>query len=224
MATKRTYGDACGIARALNLVGERWGLLVVRELLLGPKRFTDLRTGLPHVSPNVLSERLGELERAGVVRRRKLGPPAGSRVYELTDWGRELEPTVLALGRWGARSPFLDPGAGLSVDSLVLELSTLFDPEAGANVNAVYELRIGEERFAVRVTDGEVEAERGEARAPDAVIEADPETLQAVLSKDMTLRQAIRDGRLDLTGDVDAVERLLGGVKLPEPAPAPAVA
>ncbi|MBV9335437.1 MAG: helix-turn-helix transcriptional regulator, partial [Solirubrobacterales bacterium] len=104
---KRTYGDACGIARALDVVGERWALLVVRELLLGPKRFTDLRAGLPHLSPDVLAQRLRELEQGGVVRRAKLPPPAGSRVYELTEWGRELEPVVLGLGLWGSsRAPF----------------------------------------------------------------------------------------------------------------------
>src|SRR5882724_9674006 len=102
MAGKRSYGDPCGIARALDLVGERWALLVVRELVLGPKRFTDLRAGLPNLSPDVLAQRLRELERAGVALRRKLPPPAGSWVYELTDWGRELEPVVLALGRWGS--------------------------------------------------------------------------------------------------------------------------
>src|SRR5436305_8974178 len=101
MTSKRTYGDRCGIARALDRVGERWALLVVRELLLGPKRFGDLRAGLPGASPNVLSQRLRELEDAGVVRRRRLPPPAGVRVYELTEWGRELEPVVLHLGRWG---------------------------------------------------------------------------------------------------------------------------
>ena len=109
----RTYGDPCGIARALDLVGERWALLVVRELLLGPKRFTDLREALPRVSADVLSQRLRELERTGVLRRAKLPPPAGSRVYELTEWGRELEPVVLALGRWGSRGPFPDGGAPL---------------------------------------------------------------------------------------------------------------
>src|SRR5918998_4174539 len=107
MATKRTYGDGCAIAHGLDLVGERWALLVVRELLLGPKRFTDLKTGLPNASPNVISDRLRELEQAGLVTREKLPPPAGSRVYALTDWGRELEPTVLSLGRWAARSPAL---------------------------------------------------------------------------------------------------------------------
>src|SRR5512146_2571472 len=98
MSTSRSYGDRCGVARALDVVGERWALLVVRELLLGPKRFTDLRTGLPHVSPDVLAQRLRELEQGGVVRRRTLAPPAGSRVYELTDRGRELEPVILGLG------------------------------------------------------------------------------------------------------------------------------
>src|SRR5829696_7206603 len=105
MTTMRTYGDGCAIAQALDLVGERWALLVARELLLGPKRYTDLRRGLPNASPNVLSQRLGELERAGVLRRRKLPPPAASRVYELTEWGMELEPVIVRLGRWGARSP-----------------------------------------------------------------------------------------------------------------------
>src|SRR5256885_1932106 len=126
MATTRTYGDRCGVARALDLVGERWALLAVRELLLGPKRFTDLRVGLPHVSPDVLSQRLRELERAGVVRRRKLPPPAGSRVYELTDWGHELEPVVIQLGRWGSRAPFPPRDAKIGVDSFVIALMTQF--------------------------------------------------------------------------------------------------
>src|SRR5918992_1652521 len=105
MATRRTYGDGCSIARGLDLVGERWALLVVRELLLGPKRFTDLKKGLPNASPNVISERLRELEQAGVITRDKLPPPAGSHVYALTEWGRGLEDIVVPLGRWAARSP-----------------------------------------------------------------------------------------------------------------------
>src|SRR3954452_10567314 len=104
MAGKRTYGDRCGIARALDAVGERWALLVVRELLLGPKRFTDLRAGLPTLGPDVLAQRLRDLEAAGIVARRTLPPPAGSRVYELTERGQELEPVLLALGRWGSRA------------------------------------------------------------------------------------------------------------------------
>src|ERR687895_1821390 len=117
---RRTYDDACAAAHALDLVGERWALMVVRELVLGPKRFTDLRTGLPQASPNVLAQRLKELEEVGVVRKRRLPPPAASQVYELTDWGRELESVLIALGRWGARAP-LDPECvGMSVDSHVV--------------------------------------------------------------------------------------------------------
>src|SRR5438105_13875410 len=118
MPPKRTYGDRCGIARALDLIGERWALLVVRELLLGPKRFTDLRAGLPHVGPDILAQRLRELEQTGVVRRGKLPPPASARVYELTDRGLSLEPVVLALGRWGSQAPLPAERGELGVDAL----------------------------------------------------------------------------------------------------------
>jgi DNA-binding HxlR family transcriptional regulator len=137
---RRTYDDGCAAAHALDLIGERWALLVVRELLLGPKRFTDLRAGLPHASPNVLAQRLRELEVVGVVRRRKLPPPAASKVYELTDWGLELEPVIVRLGRWGARSPSRPRDAGLSVDSLILSCRTMFDPRAAEGLTASYEL------------------------------------------------------------------------------------
>src|SRR5690349_8050175 len=119
MTTLRTYGDGCGIAHALDLLGERWALLVVRELLLGPKRFTDLRDGLPNASPNVLAQRLRELEQAGVVHRRTLAPPAGSRVYELTDWGRTLKPILLSLGTWALRSPSFPDDAPVGTDSVI---------------------------------------------------------------------------------------------------------
>ncbi|HEX2134827.1 MAG TPA: helix-turn-helix domain-containing protein, partial [Microvirga sp.] len=176
----RTYCDACAAAHALDLVGERWALLVVRELLLGPKRFTDLRAGLPGVSPNVLAQRLRELEQAGVVRRRKLPPPAGSRVYELTDWGMELEPVIIRLGRWGARSPWRPRDAEIGVDSVVLALRTMFNPRAANGLRASYELRLGEEdRFRAAVADGRFEIVRGSAERPDATIETDPGTLAA---------------------------------------------
>src|SRR3954463_6037497 len=131
MAGKRTYGDRCGIARALDIVGERWALLVVRELLLGPKRFTDLRAGLPHLGPDVLAQRLRDLETAGIVRRRTLAPPAASRVYELTDRGQELEPVILALGRWGSAAPFPPGDADIGTDAFVIALKPLFEPPAG---------------------------------------------------------------------------------------------
>jgi DNA-binding HxlR family transcriptional regulator len=177
----RTYGDRCGIARALDVIGERWALLVVRDLLLGGKRFSDLRAGLPRVSPDVLSQRLRELEAAGVLQRRRLPPPAASQVYELTDRGRELEPVVLALGRWGSRTPVPDGDPPLGPDSAMLALKTLFDPAAARDITASYELRFGEQVFHARVENGTLEIGRGPAERPDATIDTEPATLAAVL-------------------------------------------
>jgi DNA-binding HxlR family transcriptional regulator/putative sterol carrier protein len=221
MATMRTYGDGCSIARALDLVGERWALLLVRELLLGPKRYTDLRRGLPNSSPNVLYERLRELERAGIVRRRKLPPPAGSRVYELTDWGLQLEEVVISLGRWAARSPApLGDAPIASADSVVLALRGLFDPAAAHGLRAGYELRFGEDRFRIAVADDEIEVARGEAHRADATIDTDPGTLDAVLWGGRSLADAQRSGKLTIEGDEAAVERFVGLFPMPEPAAA----
>jgi DNA-binding HxlR family transcriptional regulator/putative sterol carrier protein len=221
MATMRTYGDGCAIARALDLVGERWALLVVRELLLGPKRYTDLRRGLANASPNVLSQRLGELERAGVVRRRKLPPPAGARVYELTDWGLELEETVMSLGRWAARSPTPPSDAPIvSADSIILALRARFDSEAAHGLRASYELRLGEDRFRIEVADDEMEVARGDADQADAMIDTDPNTLNAVLWGDRPLAEAQRSGKMTTEGDKTAVERFVRLFPMPEPAAA----
>jgi DNA-binding HxlR family transcriptional regulator len=220
MATKRTYGDPCGVARALDLVGERWALLVVRELLLGPKRFTDLRAGLPHLSPDVLTQRLRELDRSGVVRRRKLAPPAGSWVYELTEWGRGLEPVVIGLGRWGSRAPFPPGDAELGIDALIVALKTVFDPQAADGLSASYELRLGEDRFAVRVADGQIELARGSAREPDATIETDPGTLAALLWHGRGLAEALRSDDIEIEGDRRAVTAFLALFPVPEPAAA----
>jgi DNA-binding HxlR family transcriptional regulator/putative sterol carrier protein len=219
MATMRTYGDGCAIARALDVVGERWALLIVRELVLGPKRYTDLRRGLPNASPNVLSERLRELERAGVVRRRKLPPPAGSRVYELTDWGLGLEEIVISLGRWAARSP-TPPGDApiVSADSIILALRALFDSRAAHGLRARYELRLGEDRFRIDVGDEVLEAVRGGADGADATIDTDPDTLGAVLWGDLSLTDAQRSGKLTVEGDKAAVRRLVRLFPIPEPA------
>jgi DNA-binding HxlR family transcriptional regulator len=222
MVTMRTYCDACAAAHALDLVGERWALLVVRELLLGPKRFTDLRAGLPNASPNVLAQRLRELERAGIVRRRKLAPPAASRVYELTEWGEELEAVIISLGRWGARSPSKPRDAELGVDSLILSLRTMFDPGAAEGLEAVYELRFGEDRFRAVVRDGRFEVERGSVERPDATIEGDPATLASLVYEGRPLDEALSSGEIKIEGDRPAVERFLALFPLPEPA-APAV-
>ncbi len=217
MSTKRTYDDGCAAAHALDLVGERWALLVVRELLLGPKRFTDLRAGLPHASPNVLAERLRGLEAAGIVRRRRLPPPAASKIYELTDWGEELEPVIIRLGRWGARSPS-KPEAPLGVDSLILSFRTMFDPGAAEGLEAGYELRMGEDRFRAEVSGGGFEIERGSAERPDATIEADSDTLAGLVYNGRPLAEALRSGEVKIEGDEAAVERFLDLFPLPEPA------
>src|ERR1044072_8729736 len=163
---KRSYGDACRFAYALDLVGERWALLGVGELPLGPKRFTDLRRGLPNASPNILSERLRELEQGGVIHRRKLPPPAAVQVYELTEWGRGLEPVVTQLGAWGARSPIPPEHRGIGTDSIVLALRSLFDREAAGELEATYELRLDGEPFAVRIENGELDLSRREVEDP----------------------------------------------------------
>ena len=215
----RTYDDGCAAAHALDLVGERWALLVVRELLLGPKRFTDLRAGIPKASPNVLAQRLRELEGAGVVQRRKLPPPAASKVYELTDWGMELEPVVVSLGRWGARSPSRPCDAELGVDSLVLSLRTMFDPRGGDGLKASYELRLGEDRFRAEVGGDQFEIVRGVAERPEAAIETDVGTLAALVYEGRQLAEALRSGSVEIEGDESAVARFLTFFPLPEPAP-----
>ena len=221
MASMRTYRDRCGIARALDLVGERWALLVTRELLLGPKRFTDLRTALPGVSPDVLAQRLRELEQAGIVRRRKLAPPAASRVYELTEWGEELEPVILALGRWGSRAPLpdADDEAVFGVDSVVLALKTLYEPRGDARETFV-ELRLADQRFGVLARGERIEITRERiAGSPAAVVETDPVTLAGLLWHGRSLRGAIRTGDLKLEGERAAAERFLTLFPLPDPAP-----
>jgi len=218
MATTRTYGDGCAIAVGLDLVGERWALLVIRELLLGPKRYTDLRTGLPNASPNVLSQRLRELERAGVVRRSKLPPPAASRVYELTDWGRELEDTVIALGNWAARSPSRPSDAPVGADSMILALRSRLDSDAAGGLRAVYDLRLGEDRFRIEVAGDAIEVARGSADHADATIDTDPDALAAVLWGDRSLADAQRSGTLTIVGDEAAVKRFLRLFPMPEPA------
>jgi DNA-binding HxlR family transcriptional regulator len=218
VAKKRTYSDACGIARALDVVGERWALMVVRELLLGPKRFTDIRAGLPTVSPDVLAQRLRELERAGLLERRTLPPPAASQVYELTPKGLALEPVVIALGRWGgANAPPPPDGQGMSFDSHILSLRTLFDPALAGDLDATIELRLGEQDFRAMVAGGRFEIERGEAAAPDATITAEAGTLIAIAHGHRALADAVRAGEVAVNGDERVAERFVGLFPLPAP-------
>ena len=215
MTTSRRYGDGCAIATALDYVGERWALLVVRELLLGPKRFTDLQAGLPNAGPKVLAQRLRELEGAGVVRRRTLPPPAASQVYELTEWGAQLDPVVVALGHWGAGAPdrSADP---VSADSAMIRLRSLFRPQTERPWTATYEMRLGRYRFTTRIADGQLlDMSRGEPHdQPDTIIDSDPDTLSRVLDEGQALTKAINDGRLTITGDDQAGQRLFDAARI----------
>ena len=202
----RSYGDQCGVARSLDVIGERWALLIVRELLLGPKRFNDLLAGLDGASPNVISQRLRELTGSGVVRQRDLGPPARVRVYELTDWGRELEPVVLHLGQWGTHAP-LPEGARWGLDSLLLALQATADP---AVVNGRYELRVGTDVFTVDGTSGAVRVRRGTADRPQAVLTTDADTLHAVVLGKRSIAETAGSGDLRLDGDSQAISGLVG--------------
>src|SRR6478736_2076036 len=172
MAGKRAYGDPCGIARALDVVGERWALLVVRELVLGPKRFTDLRTGLLGVSTDVLSQRLRQLEQAGVLRQVTLPPPGATRAYELTDRGRELEPVLHALGRWGSREPFPATDREMTVDAFAVALSTVFDSARARDLDATLALVLDSDRLVAEVHDGLLRVRRGQAEHPQVRIES----------------------------------------------------
>jgi DNA-binding HxlR family transcriptional regulator/putative sterol carrier protein len=216
--SKRSYDDGCAAAHALDLVGERWALLVVRELLLGPKRFTDLRASLPNLSPNVLVQRLRDLERVCVVQRHKLPPPAASQVYELTPWGLELEAVIAQLVRWGVRSPHMPYDAPLGTDPLILTMRNMFRSREATDFAANLELRIGEDRFRARVAQGRLELVRGHCEAPDAVLESDPDTLKRLTFGGHPPAEALDSGKLKIDGNTKVAERFLGLFKLPEAA------
>lgn len=207
MPTSRSYADACPIARALDVVGERWALLVVRELLLGAQRFSDLRLALPGASSNMLTDRLRELEGHGVVRRRKLPPPAASWVYELSDRGRALEPTLEALGAWGAaEAP--PAAASLSATSVLLFLkgSARAHPDPPTET---YRVELHDRTWTILTLGGQMEIESGDIAAPDATIRTDPMTLNALLSDPRSLDDAIARGTVHTEGDLAALRRLL---------------
>jgi DNA-binding HxlR family transcriptional regulator len=202
---RRRYADPCGIARALDVVGERWALLIVRELTLGPRRFGHIKDGLPDVSPNVLAQRLRELEEDGIVTRTVLDPPASVPVYELTERGRELEPILLELGRWGSATPRLRSGRELSVASLLFALRTMFDARSTDRVT--YGLQLGDEHFAVRIADGAIEITRGRPDDAVAYLDTDVTMLRTVVFVGTGMRIAEEAGRLRITGDRRAAAR-----------------
>jgi len=219
-AQRRTYGDSCGIARALDVVGDRWSLLIVRELVLGPKRFTDLRAGLPRAGPDMLAARLRELEAAGVLTRRTLPPPAASRVYELTAWGAELAPVLRALGRWGSRAPLAPDALPLSVDAAIVALQTTFAPAPGVPPAEPLTVGLGDQLFTLALDGaGDLAVTRGEVPEACARIDTDTATLAAVVWHGHPLAAAGDDGTLRLTGDRDAVAAWLEAFAAPVPVP-----
>jgi DNA-binding HxlR family transcriptional regulator len=212
MPPDRIYRHFCMMARALEVVGERWSLLIVRDLLLGPKRYTDLLEGLPGIGTNLLADRLHEMERLGLIERRVLPPPAGSSVYRLTEAGEALEPALLAIGRWGAR--FLQGGPKRS-DILVprayfVAIRAAFRPELAKGLHETYEFRIGDLGvFEVRVEDGRAFTSEREASRPDAVFTMNVETLNAVMFQLLSPKEAVESGRVQVKGDPMALERFI---------------
>jgi DNA-binding HxlR family transcriptional regulator len=216
--SRRTYGQYCGLAHAMELVGERWALLVIRDLLPGPKRFTDLRKGLPRIPTNILSARLKELEASGVVQRRLLPRPQSSVVYELTDYGRELDDVLLRLSIWGVRS--LGPPRPddiVTTDSLILALRTTFRRDAAAGLHLVYEVRVGDIVVHALVDDGKVEVGQGRPLPrPDLVIDTGPE-LRALLAGELAPSEAVAGGAVRPTGDAALLDRFVEVFHIPPP-------
>jgi len=205
----RSYGKYCGIAHALEIVGERWALVLVSDLIRGPKRFTDLQRGQPRIPSNVLSSRLKELEDAGVVQRRILPRPATGVGYELTEYGRELEDIVLRLGLWGAQSmPKPRPDDIATVDTVFLALLSTFRPETARGLRVGYELRLGEIVVHARVDDGRLEVDEGPLAGPDLVIETDM-SLHSLLTGDLDPLEALESGVVNITGKRDLFERFV---------------
>lgn len=212
---ERWYDDACGTALALELVGERWSLLIVRELMFGGRRFSDLRASLPGISANVLTQRLEGLERAGIVQRRKLPPPAAAQVYELTPWGYEAEPAIQTLGRWAVRSPLHDPTLPLSAASIMMSFRTMYSPERVAGARARLGFRFGAEAFVVDVGADGLIVRREEPEGCQVVADTTPQILAAIVYGDMPVEAAEASGAMTVTGNRDVLKRFASWFELP---------
>lgn len=211
---RRRYDDACGTAHALDLIGERWALLIMRELMLGPKRFSDIKADLPGLSGNVLTQRLEGLEASGLLTRRKLPPPANIQVYELTPWGYEAEPIVQSLGRWAARSPAHDPSLPISAVSLMLSFKTMFDAERAAELSASIGFRISEETFLAKIGGGSFTVARGDPAHADVIFSGPAALIAAAVYGGQSF-SALATG-LSVQGDFGLAERFTTLFPLPE--------
>ena len=206
---KRRYDDACGIALALELIGERWAPLVLRELMFGPRRFSELRADLPGISANVLTQRLGELEERGLVRRVQLPPPASVQVYEATEWGLEAAPVIRALGRWAVRSPRHDPGLYVSAVSIMMSMQTMFSAERAGDLKARIGFRFGDVAYVVDIRDGGLDARRGDPVDADVTFSAQPGEIAGVLYGGAPLES------VEVKGDIGLAKRFITLFPLP---------
>jgi DNA-binding HxlR family transcriptional regulator len=217
----RKFDQYCPVAHALSLVGERWSLLIVRELLHGPKRYTDLSHGLPGIGTNILAARLRELEACGIIEKRTLPPPAASTVYELTEYGAGLREALYALGRWGART-IGPPGPDdeLYPEWGVNALPALFNPEAARGLTETYALVVEGDAFSARVVNGALEPSMGTAEDADVVVEMDMETFFALAAGELAPSDAVTSGRAKVRGDLQALERCFRVLSLAPRVPA----
>lgn len=204
----------------MDIIGERWALMVIREMMFAPKRFSDLRAALPGISANVLTQRLAGLEEVGIVTRRKLPPPAAVQVYDLTEWGREAEPLFRVIGRWAARSPRLAP-AWMSVASVVLSMRTMFSAQQAGDMQASVGFRFGAEAFIARIDRSEFQIDVGDADEADAVFSGDQNALVAALYGGEKLTDVEAVGSLSVSGDRAIAQRYLTLFPLPPTAPVP---
>jgi DNA-binding HxlR family transcriptional regulator len=206
--TRRTYGQFCGLAHALDVVGERWTLLIVRELGSGPKRYTELADALSGIGTSLLAARVRQLETDGVIQRRlALDQPGSAVVYELSDAGRELAAAVIPLAMWGARHQMTDADADHELFRAEWLLNVLaVDIRDGVpdDLDATYEFRIDDSIAALRVRGGKVSVKPGEARAPDVTVRATAQTVAALAGRKLSLVDAAKQGRVDVTGDATA--------------------
>jgi DNA-binding HxlR family transcriptional regulator len=215
----RKYHDACGAAHGLDLIGERWALLVIRELMMGPRRFGDLRKDLHGISANVLTQRLEGLEASGIVTRRKLPPPASVQVYELTPWGYEIKPVFMVLGGWAARSPRHDPTLPISAVSIMQSFETMFDPALAGDAAMTVGFVFGDEPFVVQIEKGTITTRRGATDAADVVLTTQPPLVAACVYGKVPPGAFEADGLMTLTGDRAVFDRFAGFFNLPEKAP-----
>lgn len=218
--TRRTYGQFCGLARALEIVGERWAMLIIRDLLVGPKTIADLYWGLPRIPTEVLCARLNEFEHMGVVRQSALPRPDGSVVYELTEWGNELEDITLRLALWGTKllgEP--RPEDIVTADSLIMALRTTFLPQAAAGRHVGFELHFDDIVIHARIDDGAIVAGEGPLAGADLVMEPG-DALKGLMSGDITPTEAIEKGSVHLTGDPTMLDLFVDMFQIPRRAKA----